>query len=54
VDARETADVVDGVVADLMNEIIRRHTVSAAVAPGAVVPAYSHQTAWSIQTVTVP
>jgi len=37
VDAGETANVVDRVVANLMNEIIGRHAVSAAVAPYAVV-----------------
>jgi len=38
-DARETTHVIDRTVADLMNEVIWRHTVSATVAPGAVVPA---------------
>ena len=42
VNAREAADVVDDVDADLVHEVARRHAVTAASASARVVPATAH------------
>jgi len=42
VNAREAADVVDDVDADLVHEVARRHAITAASASARVVPATAH------------